>query len=120
MSRSRRFNIPHKIHVNDYERFSKSEKNIGPPNVDEKCDYYHSELTKDYIDVYSIDKKRSSVLSVRYNFGSKMYSLAIKKEETLIFKKSIDDFFGIAQVGFQERKEIEAIKKIIEPLIEKL
>src|SRR3989344_7766732 len=107
-------------HKNKYEGFSKPSGSVELSNFEkENCDYYKLGTNHRYIVVYSTDKEKSSVLSLRYYPNKEGYSLNVRTVNGIIFKSSIDDFFDMAFLGFQERAGLEKNKKKFSKHLEK-
>lgn len=101
-------------HVNEYERFSKANESIKSSNFEKgNCDYYKLKKNPKYVEIYSIEREKSSVLSLRYYLNTGEYGLKVRTAGSIIFKSSIDNFFDMACMGYQEKSELETIKKMI-------
>jgi len=120
------------IHKNKYEAYSQ----VGGSYSESESLYDHL-LNHDY---FGIDKSKkqgflsvssrnseSSITSLKYDLKKDIYGNGLDRPYSVTFRKSsrvhkknIDDFFDLAAVGNKEKAELNAIKRLIEPLIEKL
>ena len=120
------------IHKNKYEAYSQAGEG-----------YFEREFLSDNLlnhDYFGVDKSKkqgflsvssrnseSSITSLKYDLKKDIYGNGLDRPYSVTFRKSsrvhkknIDDFFDLAAVGNKEKAELNAIKRLIEPLIEKL